>query len=80
MSNKVRIELNSAGIVELLKSSEIESCCNEIAQGVAARAGDGYEVNTHVGKKRVNAEVKAETPKARRDNLKNNTLLKALWG
>ena len=78
MSKKVKIELNSEGIVELLKSAEIEACCREAAEGVARNAGDGYEVNTYVGKRRVNAEVSAETYEAKRDNLENNTLLKAL--
>lgn len=80
MSKKVEIELNSAGIQELLKSAEIEAVCKEYADKVANRAGDGYEVNTQVGKTRVNAMVFADSFAARKDNLKNNTLLKALGG
>jgi len=80
MSNKVEIVLNSAGIRELLKSAEIEAVCKEQAEAVAGRAGDGYTVDTYVGKTRVNAMVTADTYAARRDNLKNNTLLKALGG
>lgn len=80
MSKKVEVELNSAGIQELLKSAEIESVCKEYADKVANRAGDGYEVNTQVGKTRVNAMVYADSFAARKDNLKNNTLLKALGG
>ena len=44
------------------------------------RCGDGYEMTTHVGKNRVNASVHAKTIKARKDNSKNNTLLKAMRG
>lgn len=80
MSKRVEIELNSAGIRELLKSSEMESFCRQQAEGVANRAGDGYVVDTHVGKTRVNAMVSAETRKAYYSNLKHNTLLKALGG
>lgn len=79
MSN-VKIELNSAGIQELLKSPEIKGYCEELAHGVASRAGSGYEVDSMVGKTRANAMVKAATFKAYRDNLENNTLLKALGG
>lgn len=78
--SKVEIELNSAGIRELLKSAEIQGYCEELARGVASRAGDGYEVDTMVGKTRVNASVYAATKEANKDNLKNNTLLKALGG
>lgn len=78
--SKVRIELNSAGIRELLLSDEVESLCESKANEVMARAGDGYEVTTYKGKNRANASVHVATDKAYRDNLKNNTLLKALWG
>ena len=78
--SKVEIELNSAGIQELLKSAEIQGYCEELARGVASRAGDGYEVSSMVGKTRVNASVYAATNEAYRDNLENNTLLKALGG
>lgn len=76
--SKVKVSLNREGVRSLLKSEEMLAMCRELANGVAARAGDGYEVNTHSGRNRVNAEVRAETFKAYRDNLKNNTLLKAL--
>ena len=78
--SKVEIELNSAGIQELLKSAEIQGYCEELARGVASRAGDGYEVDTMVGKTRVNASVYAATKEANKENLENNTLLKALGG
>lgn len=80
MSKRVEIELNSAGIRELLKSDDIASFCRQKAEDVAGRAGDGYKVDTHVGKTRVNAMVSTETKKAYYSNLKHNTLLKALGG
>lgn len=78
--SKVEIELNSAGIQELLKSAEIKGYCEELAREVANRAGDGYAVDSMVGKTRANASVYADTKEANRDNMKNNTLLKALGG
>lgn len=76
----VKIELISSGVRELLQSAEIEAECKRLAYGVAGRAGDGYEVDTYIGKTRVNAMVYANSSKAYSDNLKNNTLLKALGG
>ncbi|RMI77652.1 hypothetical protein ABNB56_11455 [Streptococcus iniae] len=77
MSNFV-FKLNRAGVSELLKSSEMQSILTEHATTIKNRAGDGYEQDIYVGKNRANAMVKAETFKARRDNSKNNTLLKAV--
>ena len=76
---KVKIELNSDGVRELLRSSEIMEVCKSHADKIAARAGSGYEVTTFTGKNRVNASVHAATEEAYRDNLKNNTLLKAVY-
>ena len=76
----VRIELNEAGVRELLQSAEMEALCTELARGIAGRAGDGYTVDSRVGRTRVNARVTIATAEAARDNLKNNTLLKAVRG
>lgn len=78
--SKTKIELNSAGIKELLKSKEITTQVNEIASGVANRAGEGFEINSRIGANRAVATVYAATPKAFYSNLKNKTLLKALGG
>ena len=74
----VRIELNSEGVKELLRSAEMMQICRNAAQQIAGNAGDGYEVSTYTGRTRVNASVYTATAKAMRDNLKNNTLLKAV--
>lgn len=74
----VEVVLNYEGVGELLRSEWAMDCCREAAEEVALSAGDGYEVSTYVGKSRVNASVGAVTPEAHRDNLENNTLLKAL--
>lgn len=75
--SKVKFELDRAGVRELMKSPEAMSICKEYASAIRNRAGDGYEVDTYVGKTRANASVYAATYEARRDNYENNTLLKA---
>lgn len=77
MSNFV-FKLNRKGVAELMKSSEMQSVLKEHATTIKNRAGDGYEQDIHVGRNRANAMVKAETFKAKKDNSKNNTLLKAV--
>ncbi len=78
MSDKIRVELNSEGVRELLRSPEMAAICQEQARMIANRAGEGYSVSTYTGASRVNASVMTETTEAIRDNLKNNTLLKAV--
>lgn len=78
MSGKIRVVLNSDGVRELLQSGEMMGICASHANGIAARAGDGYIVTTYTGRTRVNASVYAATDEAKRDNMKNNTLLKAV--
>lgn len=52
MSN-VRIELDSAGIQELLKSSEIADVCEQEAQRMTRSAGMAYVADVHIGSTRV---------------------------
>lgn len=76
-----KFELNQANVRnQILKSGEMMEMCREKASQIAARAGEGFEVDTYVGQNRVNAMVSAATPKARRKNLKENTLLKSIGG
>lgn len=78
--SKIKVVLNGGGVRSLLRSREMEAICGELAAGAAARCGDGYTSDTYTGKTRVNAEVRAETYQAKRDNTKNNTILKSLRG
>lgn len=77
---KVKFELNREGVSELLRSQEVLGLCTEYANNALARLGDGYEVNTMVGAVRANAEVYAQSFAAKRENLKSNTILKAVFG
>lgn len=77
--SKVKFELDREGVRQLLRSEEMKNICQEYANDVQSRCGEGYEVTTFTGKNRVNASVHAATVEARRENSKNNTLLKALY-
>ena len=61
-----------------MKSEEMQAVLKDHATAIRNRCGDGYEQDVHVGKNRANAMVSAETYRARSDNLKNNTILKAV--
>ena len=75
---KSGFKLNYAGVGQLLKSAEMQKVLEEKATAVKNRCGDGYEQDIYVGKTRANAMVFAETFKAKRDNMKNNIILKAV--
>lgn len=76
-----KFELDRAGVRELLNCEEMGQMIEETAQGVAQRAGEGYEVAAphHTGQ-RVAVNVYTATLEAYLDNLHNNTLLKAIGG
>ena len=71
-------KLNRAGVAELMKSGPMQKVLSQYASDIQDRCGDGYVKDVHVGKNRANAMVSAKTRKAKKDNLKNNTLLKAV--
>lgn len=80
MAEKVKIVLNRAGVRELMRSQEMSNICTQYAYSAQGRLGDGYEVTCQTGKNRVNAEVAAVSEKARKENSRSNTILKALHG
>ena len=73
---KLKVELNSKAVREMLKSPEMMSILQEQAEGLCAEAGKGYREYT--ASTRAVVVVAAATPEAEEDNMKNNTLLKAL--
>lgn len=76
---KNKFKLNYKGVGELLKSEAMQTVLNEYATNIKNRCGDdGYEQDIYVGKTRANAMVSATTYQAKKDNLENNTLLKAV--
>ena len=78
----VKFELNRAGVRELLTSSAMQNVLEQYGSAAVRRLGDGYEaVNGATAKSvRAKCKVQATTFEARRDNLKNNTILKAVMG
>lgn len=77
---KVKFELNREGVRELLRSKEMMDVCQEYANNALGKLGDGYEVTTHTGTNRVNAQVAAVTYAAQKENLSDNTIIKAVFG
>jgi len=75
MAKKVRIVLHQ-GVVraELLKGAGIAGFCRSVAQGMAARSGDGYVVEQRNLSTRTGFLVKPATEDAAYDNEQNNTL------
>ena len=77
---KVRFELNKNGVKELMQSADMQSVLKEYANAAVGRLGEGYEVSTYVGSTRANAEVAAVSYAAKSENLKDNSILKAVFG
>lgn len=76
---KVKIVLNKSGIDQLLKY-DCQPAVQEVARQVLNSCGEGYKMDTYVGKTRCNCSVGADTKEAYHDNLENNTLLRAIGG
>ena len=78
MAKKVRIVLHQ-GVVrsELLNGAGIAGACQSVAQGMAARSGEGYIVERRKLSTRTGFLVKPATEGAAYDNEQNNTLAKA---
>ena len=81
MSKNVTFKLNLPGLNTLMKSGEMQSVLNSAASSIASSAGEGYEVESaHPISFIAIASVRAADFRARRDNAKTNTLLKAAGG
>lgn len=78
--SKTRIEINFAGVGQLLRSDETKKFIQQIASGRATMLGTGYASDTYQAGTRVIASVYTDTPEAAKDNMKNNTLLKVVSG
>lgn len=80
---KVHFDMDSRGVEELLSRAEMRAIVNSYAQQVAGRASSmsGEEYSTvSLGRHRAIAIIRPGNWAARRENLKNNTLEKALRG
>lgn len=77
MSN-YQFELNRDGVKQIMQSAEMKAVLDETAQHIASSAEGAYKVDTMTGRTRANAEVSCADARTYYDNLKNNTLLKAM--
>lgn len=77
---KTKILLDHAGMRELLRSDEAENMCRELAEKAQRSLSQtkGYVVTTYKGRGRVNASVYASSNDAKRENAKENKILKAV--
>jgi len=76
---KIKIDWgNYSGFIALRKSSQMVEVIESYADSIANRAGEGYETYTKQMPTRAYTGVYAATKEAKEDNLKNNTLLKAV--
>lgn len=71
-------ELNLPGLNELMKSQEMQAVLTQAGNAVASAAGGDYGVRTHVASFVAIANVYPDSAKAAKDNMENNTLVKAL--
>lgn len=78
MAKQVRIKLNSKGIVDLLKSAEVESDLTARGHRIAAAAGDGHEVTVVQSKDRAGVFVTTETTEARTAEAEGRALTRAI--
>lgn len=76
--SKTVFKLNRSGVANLMKSEAMQGVLTKKANAIKNRCGDGYEQDIYVGQNRANAMVTASSYKAKKDNLKNNTILKAV--
>jgi hypothetical protein len=74
---RVKFVPDDAGIQAFLKSADVAALISSYGANVAARAGEGFEMDTQNGKYRAICRISAETDGAKRKTYMN-TLLKAL--
>lgn len=77
---KTKVKLNIAGFNELRSRGEVAAIVEEQANGIAGRAGDGFEVGVHQKGTRVIANVYTRTAKAMVAEAKHGALSKAVNG
>lgn len=78
MSQKVKFELNLAGLNELMKSSEMQAALLEAGKAVASAAGEDFDAEVHQASWVAISNVYPTTIEAYRRNLRDNTLIKAV--
>lgn len=74
-SSKVtKIEFIDAGFISVLKSDGTKDLLSDLAEGIAARAGDGFSAEVLEGSTRFNALVHSDTPEAAKAEAEDKVL------
>ena len=79
MSN-FRFELDRNGVRELMKDPGVVGVCQGLASAAFARLPEGYQLEPRNYPERHGYAIYPESSAAERDNMKNNSLLKAVGG
>lgn len=80
MSKLLKFELNRAGVRELMKDPGVVSECEKLTAAAYARLDDGYVMEPRNYPERSGFAIYPESREAEKDNLENNSLLKAVGG
>lgn len=81
MSKDVVFKLNLSGLNEIMKSGQMQSIVNSAAQQALGALGEGYEMESaHPISFIAIASVRASTYKAKLENNRDQTILKAIGG
>lgn len=78
MAAGIIVEINKAGVRDLLRSEEIRADLERRAQAIAAAAGDGFEVEVFRGANRYRVSVRTGTEPARRAEATDRSLTRAI--
>lgn len=78
MAANIIVELNRAGVRDLLRSEEVRAELERRARAIASAAGEGFEVETFKGRNRYRVQVRTATELARRAEATDRTLTRAL--
>lgn len=78
MANKVKVVLNTAAVGSLLKGQEMSDLLAGVTGRIQQALGPEYETDVKLMGTRVISSVYTEDKKALKDNLENNTMLKAV--
>lgn len=78
MAQSIRVEMNRAGAVALLRSPAVMADLMRRGQAVAAAAGRGHMVTSYTGRTRARVSVITSTDSARRKEALDRNLTRAL--
>lgn len=77
---RTKIVLNSNEVRRILRSPQMIAACQECADGVQSRAGEGFKTEVRRYPERNGVAIVPDSTEAYYRNLEENTLLKAIGG